>query len=217
VSAARVRVKVCGLRSAADLRAAAGADAVGFVVGTPDARRNIPLARARGLRAQVPPFVEAFLVTRDPRPARLAALQRAMPEAGAWQVHGVASAGHAREVRRAVRGKLVLAVPARPGAERLARALEGSADALLLDTPRADGSTGGAGRPHDWRLSRALARELGKPVILAGGLTAANVGQALRAVAPEGVDVSGGVEGLRGKSRAKVRAFLRAVEDANHG
>lgn len=208
-----VRVKVCGIRSAADLRAAEGADAVGFVVASPTSKRNLPPPVAARLAAQAPVFVQTVLVTRETHPARLAALQGAVPT-DALQVHGLGSRREAREVRRAVHGKLILA--AAPSAERprLAEELAEHADALLLDSADRAGVTGGTGRTHDWRVSARVAREVGVPVVLAGGLTPANVGEAVRTVRPYGVDVSGGVEGARGKSRAKVRKFLEEARRA---
>jgi phosphoribosylanthranilate isomerase len=210
------RVKVCGLRTPEDLRAARGADAVGFVVASPGSRRELPAPEAAALAAQAPPFVETVLVTRETHPARLAALHGAVPTA-AVQVHGVLDAAHAQAVRKAVHGKLLLALGVTGYADRtldLARALARHADGIVLDTPRPDGTTGGAGAAHDWRVSARVAKALDVPVVLAGGLTAGNVAEAVRAVRPWAVDVSGGVEGPKGKSRAKVLAFLEA---ARHG
>lgn len=202
---------MCGNRTLGDLKAAEGADAVGFVVASPGSRRSIPPRIAKSLVARVPPFVQSVLVTRETGPARLAALQGAVG-AEALQVHGLRGAAEARAVRKAVQGRLVLAVGVR-GAEALARAraLEPHCDAVLLDTAGPSGQTGGTGKPHDWHLSARIARALDKPVVLAGGLTPENVAEAVSVVRPYAVDVSGGVEGPRGKSRARVRAFLEAV------
>lgn len=201
-----VRVKVCGIRSVADLDAARGADAVGFVVASPTSKRNLPPPEAARLAALVPPLVQTFLVTRETEPARLAALHGAVP-CDVVQVHGVPDAVLARAVRKALPGKLVLGVSVDgPDAVERAAVMAEHADAVLLDT-----GAGGTGKTHDWSLSARIVRDLDKPVILAGGLTAANVAEALRIVKPYAVDVSGGVEGGKGKSRAKVRAFLEAA------
>jgi phosphoribosylanthranilate isomerase len=205
---------VCGNRSARDVRLAieAGADAVGFVVASPESPRDLAPSQAAALAARAGPFVQTVLVTREAQPARLAALQGACGM-DALQVHGVRDAGAARAVRKAVMGKLVLAVGVREGAVALARELGPHADALLLDTPRADGRTGGAGEVHDWRTSARIVRALATPAILAGGLTPRNVGEAIAAVKPYAVDVSSGVEDARGaaKSAARVSAFVREV------
>lgn len=208
------RVKVCGNRSPADLRAARSADALGFVVASPGSRRSLAPSRAARLVARVPPFVQSVLVTRETRPRRLAALARAVP-ADAVQVHGLEGPREARAVRRAVGKRLILAVGVGPrdgGAARaLAEELAPHADAVLLDSRGRGGETGGTGLVHDWRASARIARALPGPAILAGGLTPGNVAQAVRLVRPWAVDVSSGVEGPGGKSRAKVEAFLRAV------
>lgn len=210
---ARVRVKVCGLRSLADMRAARGADALGFVVGSPTSRRDIPPRQAAALVERAPPLVQTVMVTRETHPAKLAALQGVVA-ADAVQVHGLKTAAEARAVRRALpRGRLVLAVGVGPDARGEAKALAPHADAVLLDSA-AGGVSGGTGKTHDWHLSARIARALDAPVILAGGLTPSNVGEAIRTVKPYGVDVSGGVEGPRGKSRARVEAFLREVAKA---
>lgn len=77
------------------------------------------------------------------------------------------------------------------------------------------GACGATGKTHDWSVSRALVQHTDKPVILAGGLTPANVAEAIRRVQPAGVDAHTGVEGPDGrKDRSKVRAFVRAARNA---
>lgn len=86
-----------------------------------------------------------------------------------------------------------------------------AAKALLLDT-YAEGIAGGTGKVFDWNLIPA---GLPKPVILAGGLTPENVGQAIRQARPYAVDVSGGVEKTKGiKDADRISAFMRGVQDA---
>ena len=98
------------------------------------------------------------------------------------------------------------------------RALECSpwVDHFITDTfDPATGASGATGKTHDWSLSRALVLRSPRPVILAGGLTPVNVAEAIRAVAPAGVDVHTGVENADGnKERAQVRAFVHAARDA---
>jgi indole-3-glycerol phosphate synthase / phosphoribosylanthranilate isomerase len=86
---------------------------------------------------------------------------------------------------------------------------------VMLDTPADDGSYGGTGRPGDWRLAAEAACRW--PIILAGGLTAGNVGAALAAVGPRGVDVSSGVETDGVKDIAKIVAFLRVARGFQPG
>ena len=94
-------------------------------------------------------------------------------------------------------------------------ALERRATALLLDTASADGARGGTGLRFDWDVAAGVARRL--PFLLAGGLTAENVAQAVELVEPWGVDVSTGVETDGAKDIDKIRAFVRAAKGARVG
>lgn len=89
-------------------------------------------------------------------------------------------------------------------------------DAFITDTfDPATGASGATGRTHDWAISRHLVEVSTKPVILAGGLTPANVGEAIRVVGPAGVDVHTGVESLDGrKNRHLVKRFVLAARAA---
>lgn len=100
----------------------------------------------------------------------------------------------------------------RPGDDlEAACRLYAGARGILLDT-YVPGVPGGTGEAFDWSLVPA---RLGKPIILAGGLSADNVGQAIAQVKPYAVDVSGGVEQAKGiKDAAKIEAFMRAVKQA---
>jgi len=82
----------------------------------------------------------------------------------------------------------------------------------LLDT-HIPGAMGGTGRPFDWTIA-ARARTVG-PVILSGGLTPENVGEAIRAASPYAVDVASGVETDGQKDPAKIRAFIARVHEWN--
>jgi phosphoribosylanthranilate isomerase len=91
----------------------------------------------------------------------------------------------------------------------LGRIEAGTAIACLLDTA-SEGAHGGSGRTMDWELAREVASRL--PIVLAGGLTPGNVGEAVRTVRPWGVDVSSGVETGGAKDPSKVRAFVQAAK-----
>jgi phosphoribosylanthranilate isomerase len=105
-----------------------------------------------------------------------------------------------------------LVVGSRPAAEfeTSARGLEPFVDAFLADTfDPATGASGATGRTHDWNVSRRLVEASARPVVLAGGLTPANVGEAVRFVRPAAVDCHTGVEDEAGrKDRLRVERFV---------
>ncbi|MDW5377093.1 phosphoribosylanthranilate isomerase [Halomonas sp. HP20-15] len=199
----RTRVKFCGLTREEDIDAAvaAGADALGFVLW-PGSERALDLDRLAELSARVPAFVTrvGLFVDQDPEFVR-----RCAPYLDLIQFHGDESPEACRQAPcawiKALRMREDIDLHAAAEAYRDARA-------LLLDAYR-PGVPGGTGEVFDW--SRIPAN-LAKPVILAGGLTPDNVGEAVRRVRPFAVDVSGGIEAARGiKDPAKLRAFIEHV------
>ncbi|WP_435175584.1 phosphoribosylanthranilate isomerase [Halorussus sp. AFM4] len=187
------RVKICGLTSREDLRAAidAGADAVGLLVDVPvDSPREIDTQRAVELADAVPPFVTTVLVTMPETPERAVELVEAV-EPDAVQVHGDIGAGDLAYLTATVSAQVLKVVDAAD--PEAARRYDDLADGLLVDSVDDDGA-GGTGRTHDWERTAEVAATLDSPVILAGGLTPGNVADAVRAVEPFGVDVASGVE-----------------------
>ena len=203
-------VKICGLKDP-DLVAFAareGADWIGFMF--PASPRQVTLAAAETLLLSVgkavpvavlldPPDTEVWAVAAlgfpviqlhgHETPERVAEI-KAMTGAEIWKVLGVREAG---DLERA--GDYV------------------AADRLLLDAKPPDGAdrAGGHGTTFDWSLLRGWAAP--KPWILAGGLTPENVAAAIGQTAAPAVDVSSGVERIRGlKDRELVRAFIRAAK-----
>lgn len=211
----RVRVKICGITSARDLRQAveAGADAVGFVLGFPASPRNLSLEDAAALITLVPVFVDAVAVVPITQPNFIQEVtKRCRPNI--LQLHGGVPTATPSPVTPRLR--LIRSLSAKdPAAPAHAEAVSGHFDGVLLDSHVAD-SIGGTGTPHDWNLSaRIRARIDPTPLILAGGLTVVNVGTAIRAVSPYAVDVSSGVERAPGKKDpTKVRAFIQRVQSA---
>lgn len=206
------RAKICGTTNAADRDAAieAGADALGFIVDVAvETPREIAPESAADLVAGVPPFVTTVLVT---MPDSVAAARdlRERVGADAIQIHG----GLAPEKVAALAetGTVVAAVDAEDSDE--ARAYDGAADALLVDSVDAEGG-GGTGRTHDWSATRELREDLDAPVILAGGLTPDNVAEAVRIVEPYAVDVATGVERTGGKKDHD--ALVAFVANATRG
>ncbi|MNF60269.1 N-(5'-phosphoribosyl)anthranilate isomerase [compost metagenome] len=198
-----VRIKICGITRIEDALAAvaAGADAIGLVFYAKSPRAVTP-AQAKAIVAALPPFVTSVGLFVDmPR----AELQRLLVEVplDLLQFHGDESpedcAGHGRPFIKALRVK-----PGDDVAAAIARYPE--AAGILLDT-YVPGTPGGTGEAFDWSL---VPRDAAKPVVLAGGLTPDNVGDAVRQVRPYAVDVSGGVEASKGiKDAEKIKAFIQ--------
>jgi phosphoribosylanthranilate isomerase len=201
------RVKVCGITTEADLRAAvdAGADAVGIIADVPvDTPREVTVGRAASLVAAAPPFVTTVLVTMPTAPVQAVELaERVGPEA--VQLHGDLAVGDVAHVAANADAAVVKRVDA---ANADARRYGDVVDALLVDSVDADGA-GGTGRTHDWDATREFGASVEAPVVLAGGLTPENVADAVETVDPFAVDVASGVEATGGeKDHDAVRAFV---------
>ncbi len=216
----RTRVKICGITRVEDGVAAAraGCDAVGLVFwpGTP---RVVGVGRAREIVAALPPFVSVVGLFVDPEPGHVRATLAAVP-LDALQFHGSEAPGLCRAFGR----PYLKAVSVAPGADSTGL-LEfagryADAAAILFDAPPAAGLPGGTGRTFDWG---ALPSDVRRPVVLSGGLTAANVAAAIRSVRPWGVDVSTGVEADGGDGRplkgikdpVRIAAFIEEVRHAD--
>ena len=204
----RVRIKFCGITRAEDADAAvmAGADALGFVL-TRGSRRHVEPAAAAKIARALPPFVSTIALFMDDDPDWIdEAIDDLNPDL--LQFHGNESPEdcerHACPYLKAVPMGSIKDVTAYVAAY-------GSATGLLLDA-NAIGEAGGSGHAFDWSRVPALS----KPMILAGGLDAANVGRAIRLTRPYGVDVSSGIETAPGiKDARKMRDFVAAVKAAN--
>lgn len=204
-----VFVKVCGITSEEDalLAVAMGADAVGFNF-CPSSPRQITVPRARDIAGRLPAEILTVGIFRDESPDRVVAK---VHEASlrAAQLHGHESAEHSLWVSERV-PVLIKAFPA--GSPDIASWESFGADAILIDSPRP-----GSGEIFDWSLAEGAPK--GQRVILAGGLTPANVAQAIEQVQPWGVDAATGLEvdgdRLGRKDPRKIRAFVanaRAAE-----
>lgn len=216
----RTRVKICGITRVEDGLAAAraGCDAIGLVFwpGTP---RVVGAGRAREIEAALPPFVSVVGLFVDPEPGHVRATLAAVP-LDFLQFHG----REPPEFCRAFGRPYLKAIPVATGADA-AGLLEFAgryrdAAGLLFDAAPAAGMPGGTGRTFDWGV---LPIGLARPVVLSGGLTAANVAGAVRRVRPWAVDVSSGVEadGADGrpqkgiKDPARIAAFIEEVRHAD--
>lgn len=205
----RVRTKICGITRAEDALAAAeaGADALGFVFWQHSPRAIAP-ARAAQIIRRLPPFVTTVALFVDPGDDDVAAAVDAGCDL--LQFHGAESPAFCARFGR----PWIKAVRVRQDTDlHVVAANYSAARGLLLDA-FVDGVPGGTGSRFDWAL---VPRDLPLPVVLAGGLTPGNVGEAIRTVRPWAVDVSGGVESSKGiKDHARMAAFIEgARRDSN--
>lgn len=204
----RTRIKICGLTRESDVDAAvaAGADALGFVF-YPKSPRFVTPARAAELARRVPPFVSITALFVNAAPQDIAVVLAQVP-VSLLQFHGDETETACKHWQR----PYLRAARVRPGMDLLQYALGfSSAQGLLLDA-FVDGY-GGGGEPFDWSL---IPPALPRPLVLSGGLTPENVGEAIRAVRPVAVDVSSGVEASKAiKDAVKMAAFVAAVRAAD--
>ena len=204
----RTRVKICGITRVQDARDAVrlGADAIGLVF-YPPSPRYVTLSQAAEITRQLPPFVTVvgLFVNAD---RKTIAETVAAARIDLLQFHGSECVddctGHGRSWIKAVRMKDDV---------DLFQVVEQfkEAKALLLDAYR-PGVPGGTGEVFDWDR---IPVEISGRIVLAGGLTPANVSEAVKRVRPYAVDVSGGVESEAGlKDARKIDAFMRGVRSA---
>ena len=199
-----MRVKMCGMRSLAAARAArdAGADYIGFIFAR-ESRRYITPKDARSICAAVD-VVKKVGVFVDTDPAE-------MNEIAAYcgldyiQLHGHEPAETARRVERPV----IKAY--RYGDDFDAEAANAYPAEIVLVDSYVRGAAGGTGQTFHWQEAAQEIARVTKPVLIAGGITAANVGEVMDTFQPFGIDVSGGLEEDGVKSEAKIAAFMAAV------
>lgn len=211
-----VRVKICGIKTEAALKAAcdAGAAYVGFVF-FPKSPRNVSVAEAAALAVETPIGVAKVALVVDPDDALLDEITRQVP-LDFIQLHGAETPERVAEVR-ARYGLPVMKAIGIAGPEDVAKIdlYAAVADQLLIDTkaPKDAALPGGNGQTFDWTLARR--KYWTKPWMLAGGLTAENVAQAIAVTGSRQVDLSSAVESAPGvKDPAKIRAFMDAVRAA---
>ncbi|MBF8268603.1 MAG: N-(5'-phosphoribosyl)anthranilate isomerase [Gammaproteobacteria bacterium] len=205
----RVRIKICGITRPEDAISAAqaGVDAIGLVFYEKSPRR-VDAVTATAIIKSLPPFICKVGLFVDADADTVMATVREVP-LDLLQFHGSETpeycCGFGKPYLKAVRMRAGVDI----------REFEKNyhdAAALLLDTHVVD-IAGGTGQTFAWDL---IPMGLRKPIILAGGLDAGNVGKAIRQVHPYAVDVSGGVESAKGiKDRRKIAAFVQAVGNAS--
>jgi len=210
------RVKICGVQSIEDALAcvAAGADAIGMLVDVKISPRCISAAKAKTIVSGLPPFVTPVIVMMPSSAEEVAEAGRTV-RPGAIQLHGEESPDMLRQIKsRLPWVRLIKTIHVGAGGEiEKAKAYEGCADAILLDT--LSPSYGGTGKVHDWAMSAEIIKSLDMPVLLAGGLSPSNVAEAVGKARPFAVDVSSGVEnGHRRKDPKKVKEFIALAKGA---
>ncbi|MFA5330883.1 MAG: phosphoribosylanthranilate isomerase [Methanoregula sp.] len=194
-----MRVKICGITWVKDAVFAekAGADAIGVVMYSPMSRRSIPDAKAREIFHALGPFVTRVVVTHSESQEDLEKILALQPDAIQISHPFVLKKHPGVQVLRVIgRGD---AVPV-------------DCDAVIVDESM------GAGKAFDQEFAKVVVKTSAVPVILAGGLTPENVGDAIREIRPYAVDVASGVEEKPGiKNHNKIAAFIAAVQEAEHG
>jgi phosphoribosylanthranilate isomerase len=204
----RTRIKICGITRSGDAVAAAqaGADAIGLVF-YPPSPRFLNVERAREIRDALPPFVQALALFVNPDAAQVAqVIGRVHP--ALLQFHGEETPEFCAQFGL----PYVKACRVTQGVDLLKYLRPFSAaSGWLLDAHVEE--YGGVGAGFDWSLVPA---RLERPLVLSGGLTRENVGEAVRRVRPWAVDVSSGVESSKGiKDAAKIAAFIAEVRNAD--
>lgn len=202
----RTRVKICGITRPEDALAAVkhGVDAIGLVFYAPSPR-NVSIEQAAQIVAALPPYVSAVGLFVNAAPMEIESVLKRV-RLDCLQFHGDETPTECAQINmpyyKAVRVKTDTNL------------LQYEADyhqakALLLDA-YSEQAFGGTGQVFDWHL---IPKNLSLPVVLAGGLTAENVANAIMHVKPYAVDVSGGVEMSKGiKDEAKIASFMREVD-----
>jgi phosphoribosylanthranilate isomerase len=213
----RIWVKICATTCVEDALASitAGADALGFVFTA--SPRQISANQAREIVQQVPAGIETIGVFRNEPVERVAQVVEETRLTGV-QLHGEETAAFITEMKamlppqRKIRVIKTILVNDY-FEERFAQVCAGAddIDSVLLD------SGGGSGRTFDWQKAQPFLGQNRKPLILAGGLNASNIKEAIGLFTPWGVDVVSGVEREPGrKAPHKLRAFIQAIRETQH-
>lgn len=217
----RTRIKICCMASREEVQLAirAGADAVGFVGPMPSSSHSIDDRAIAKLAALVPPPIATFLLTSEVTAAGIARhVERT--RASTVQIVSQITTSEAAELAQllpATRRVQVVHVE-NEGVFELIAGYAPYVHAYLLDSGRPNLAVpvlGGTGRTHDWQISAEFVRRSPLPVFLAGGLSPANVREAIQRVKPFGVDLCSGVRTEGRLDANKLAAFIEAVRQAD--
>jgi phosphoribosylanthranilate isomerase len=199
------RIKCCGMTRVEDalLAAQLGADAIGVVM-TAHSKRQVSLEQAKTIVDAMPPFVTTVVLCMDDDAGFVQEIIDTV-RPSLLQFHGAESDEWCRQFGH----PYLKAIAMGEGAAALYQLHDHPHAAGLLLDGHGLGEAGGSGKVFDWSL---MPHDLKQPLILAGGLTPANVGEAIRVARPWAVDVASGIESAPGiKDPAKLRDFIAAV------
>jgi phosphoribosylanthranilate isomerase len=204
----RVRIKFCGITRMEDAQAAValGVDAIGLVL-TQRSKRFVKLEQAAAIRAALPPFVDAVALVMDDTIQWVTDVSEAL-QPDLLQFHGDEEAAQCERY-----GRRYLKAVAMGSTTDVSAVLtrHPHAAGFVLDS-HAQGAAGGTGERFDWRR---VPKQVGRPLLLAGGLEADNVVEAILSARPYAVDVSSGIESAPGiKDPERMRRFVAAVRAA---
>ena len=216
----RTRVKICCIASPKEAIAAiaAGADALGLVSVMPSGGNDIPDAMIAEIAALAPPPVATVLLTAETNAEAISAHIRATNPTAVQIVAHIEPTESARLARLEPHVRRIQAIHV-TGQDALdfIDVYSPHVHAFLLDSGRPGEKIpvlGGTGRTHNWAVSSRFVQESTRPVFLAGGLTAENVGDAIRQVQPFGLDLCSGVRTNGQLDAAKLATFMMAVRRA---
>jgi len=214
-----VKVKICGFTNPEDVKVACelGVDMVGAIL-VPNSSRYVTTTQARQILDAVSGGIAKVAVIMPKDLSEVEKIAREL-KPDYLQIHLTFPARKLIELKERLGTGLILVTSIPREIENrkkiIDRAIEVAevADYVLPDTKGPSG--GGTGLTHDWSLSGEIREAVKKPIFLAGGLNASNVGQAIKIVRPYGVDVATGVESSLGKKDARLmREFIEAVREA---
>lgn len=201
----RTKIKICGITSPEETKylPPEEVDFMGMILFCPKSKRNISLTEAAAIMKAVPEKIRKTAVTVSPSMEQVEAIEKAGFDY--IQIHGTLNP----RIFEGIHIPIIRAVNMKEGAPDMEEG--GRVAAWLFDAAQP-----GSGKSFDWNRLSVLPRK-GRKWILAGGLTAANVGEAIHKVHPDMVDVSSGVEyeDRKEKDPEKIAAFIRAVRQAD--
>lgn len=214
-----VKVKICGFTNPEDVKVACelGVDMVGAIL-VPKSSRYVTTMQARQILDAVSGGIAKVAVIMPKDLSEVEKMAREL-KPDYLQIHLTFPAGKLFDLKERLDTELIIVTPIPREIENRKKIIDRAigvaevADYVLLDTKGPSG--GGTGLTHDWSLSGEIREAVKKPIFLAGGLNASNVGQAIKIVRPYGVDVATGVESSPGKKDARrMREFIGAVGEA---